>query len=429
MTKQRVPDIDWGPWVIGIIPDLFTKKEIYINREYQRGDIWTHTQKVDLIKSINNGYSIGVIVLFINDSKQYEILDGQQRLVTIQQYLNDSINLTGTDISKYSELDKQEKTLFDAYCVYYIRLKSHDPASKEEDIVQTFLRLQEGTPLNKAEKINAYRGAFKDLFREIREKHPLFSYLGNEKRFRFRQLAAELLTLESESDFTNKIFPGLDVNTLITTIKKYGKGIEPKKVAAFKGNLDYLSQSLNMILTAFKLSEVISFYLLVSYLRKSKADNKNLMNEIAAFSREFLKNLNSFSIYDNTPPKGMSIELFNNYRDYKLEAKVMTTPESIRKRFDIILSEYKRLYPFITKDPKRLIDVEQRRILFFRQKGLCAKCGKALHFRLSSAHHIVRHAKGGKTDDLDKAALVHAKCHEKIEKEIEKGIEPVLPFK
>jgi hypothetical protein len=40
--------------------------------------------------------------------------------------------------------------------------------------------LQEGTPLNKAEKINAFRGAFKDAFRQIRDEHPIFTFLGNE---------------------------------------------------------------------------------------------------------------------------------------------------------------------------------------------------------------------------------------------------------
>ena len=52
----------------------------------------------------------------------------------------------------------------DSYCIYYLKLKSFDEESKEEDIFQTFLRLQEGTPLNKAEKINAYRGKFKETF-------------------------------------------------------------------------------------------------------------------------------------------------------------------------------------------------------------------------------------------------------------------------
>ncbi|GAG08688.1 unnamed protein product, partial [marine sediment metagenome] len=264
-----------------------------------------------LIRSIENRYSIGVLVLFINANSQYEILDGQQRLLTIKQYLEDKIDLSNTDIKKYSELNTQEKALLDAYCIFYLKLKSHHPQSKEEDIVQTFLRLQEGTPLNKAEKINAHRGKFKKIFRDTRETHPVFKYLGKEKRFRWRQLSAELLTLELESDFDNKVFPSLDLPSMINVIKKYERNISTRKVRLFKSNLDYLNNSLNMILTAFQPREFIAFYLLISYLRRKKADNKSLVNEFAEFAKQFLENLNRFSIYDDKPPTGMPKDLFD----------------------------------------------------------------------------------------------------------------------
>lgn len=424
MPKQKVPDIDFGYFVFSEIKKLFDENKIFINEEYQRGDIWKHSQKIELIKSIENRYSIGVLVLFINDAGQYEILDGQQRLLTIKNYLNDNkdnLDLSNTEIQKYSELDLRDKALLDAYCIYYLKLKSHDPDSKEEDIVQTFLRLQEGTPLNKAEKINAHRGKFKDTFREIREKHPFFNYLGKEKRFRWRHLAAEMLMLELESDFNNKIFPSLDLKTLIENgVKKYEKNISPKKIKFFKGNLDFLHNSLNYVLTAFTPREAIPFYLLISYLRKSKADNFNLTNEFAEFAVEFLKRLNSFSIYDNEPPSGMEKTLFDDYKTFKHQSKIQTTPDSLRVRFNIILKEYNRMHPLIIKDEKRLHDVEQKRILYFRQKGLCKECGKEMDFNVTSSHHVVAHSNGGRTDDLEKAILVHEKCHKKIEKRLKK---------
>jgi uncharacterized protein with ParB-like and HNH nuclease domain len=84
MPKQTVPDIDFKIFVLKEIPLLFDSKKIKINEEYQRGDIWKDRQKVELIRSIVNRYSIGVLVLFINDEGNYEILDGQQRLLTIK---------------------------------------------------------------------------------------------------------------------------------------------------------------------------------------------------------------------------------------------------------------------------------------------------------------------------------------------------------
>jgi len=365
---QKTPDIESSQFVLGEIEDLFKNGQIFINYDYQRGAIWKRTQKTELIKSIRNSYSVGVLVLYVNESGKYEILDGQQRLIAIKEYIEGTLNLDGTDITAYSDLDKQNKILIDAYCIYYLRIKSHDISTREEDVVQTFLRLQEGSPLNKAEKINAYRGKFKDVFREIREKHPLFVLMAGDKRFRLRLLAAEMLLLEMESDLNNRIFPSLELQSFVYALDKYKKNIPTSKLRNYRGNLDFLHLSLNYLLTALTPRDLLSLYLLISYLRTHRAGNKNLESEFSAFAKDFLRNLNSFSIYDQKPPAGMSRDVFDRYQKYKLESKVMTTPESLKRRFEIILGEFERLKPFIKRDPKRYHDEEEKRTLYFRQK-------------------------------------------------------------
>ncbi len=200
MPKSLLPEIHFDRFLFSENPDLFASNRIFINEEYQRGDIWKPNQKVELIRSIISGYSIGVLVLFVNDKGQYEILDGQQRLSTIRKYSNGDLDLMDSDIPKHSDLGFREKKLLDVYPIFYLKLKNHNPETKEEDVVQTFLRLQEGTPLNKAEKINAYRGAFKDTFQRIRETHPFFTLLGKDKRFRWCQLAAR-----NEQNFVSEV--------------------------------------------------------------------------------------------------------------------------------------------------------------------------------------------------------------------------------
>ena len=104
MPKQTVPDIDFDYFVVDEIPKLFANEKILINEQYQRGDIWKNKQKIELIRSINNRYSIGVLVLFVNDDRKYEILDGQQRLLTIHEYLTDQLDISSaSDLVKYSE--------------------------------------------------------------------------------------------------------------------------------------------------------------------------------------------------------------------------------------------------------------------------------------------------------------------------------------
>ncbi len=420
MPRQRIPDIEFEQFTIGQLPELFKKDMIIINEEYQRSNIWSSRQQVELIQSINSSYSIGVLVLFINKDGKYEILDGQQRLLTIKKYLDDDpeLELEDTKIKKYTELGTQEKNLFDAYCVYYLKLKSFAEETREEDITQTFLRLQEGTPLNKAEKINAYRGAFKDTFRELRDTHLIFHLLGEDGRFRFRLLAAELLLLELKGDFKHGIFPALDLDTFKENLEKYKNNVDPAKVTFLKGNLDILRLSLNNLITGIKIRDLISFYLLVSYLRKTKAGNQNFNNELRAFAENFLSALHSFSVYDSSPPKAwpLSKRLFKRYRSYKEEGRKGTSAESIVFRFKFILQEYERQFPIVHKDSKRLFDLEQRRDLFFRQKGLCTYCRKPLMFKEGSADHVIAYGAGGSTDTAN-GQLLHKKCHEKLEEE------------
>ena len=175
LLKQTIPHIKHGKFNIKKLQELFAAGKIFINPEYQRsGEVWSPKQRIDLIESIYNCYSIGVFVFYKNDKSQYEILDGQQRIKTIKRYIEDDIDLSKTQsdiqLPYYSKLSDADKTSFDDYFLYYLELTSQDPDNKEENIVQTFLRLQEGTPLNKAELLNAQRGEFKNAFRNIREK-------------------------------------------------------------------------------------------------------------------------------------------------------------------------------------------------------------------------------------------------------------------
>lgn len=420
--KQHIPDIDFDRFPFGSIKRLFDQKKVFINYEYQRGDVWEQTQQIELITSIVNSYSIGVLVLYINDDKQFEILDGQQRLLTINKYLNGTLNLKGSDLISYADLEEQDKIFLDAYSVGYLKLKSHNTETKEEDIIQTFLRLQEGSPLNKAEKLNAYRGKFKDTFREIRESHKIFDFLGRDHRFRLRLLCAEFLFLELEGDFTHSKFPSLDINSFRLIVKKYEKEISKTKITFLKGNLDYLQQSLNMLLTAMTSRDLIPIYLLVSYLRRHKANNSELKNELALFCEDFLQKINSFSVYDSHPPAGMTKKEFTEYLKYKTEGRKATSADSIEYRFNFIKKKFNIFLPIVKKDPKRLHDIEQKRILFFRQKGICPECKNFIDFRIDgSSHHKVAHKNGGLTDDLKNAVLLHELCHQRLEKKLKKA--------
>jgi len=415
MEKQQVPLIEFEHFTLGQISGLFKSNKIHINKEYQRGDVWKEKQKTELIKSIANYYPIGVLVVYRNEAGQYEILDGQQRLLAMKAYVDGEMKLEKTDLIPYNELDEQKKHHVDSYSIYYLKLMGIGTNNKEEDVIQTFLRLQEGTPLNKAEKICAHGGAYVNAFKKIRDDHDIFKKLGFDKRFRLRLLAAEMLLIELESDFECDLFPSLELGDHIVVLKKYSKTISQISLTFYIGTLDLLHASLTYLLTALKPRDVLAFYLLLSWLRKRRAGNQNIVNEFFAFAKEFMKNLSISGIYKKSPPKGMPRKVFDKYQEYKFQSKIMTSPDSIKKRLVFMREEFARLKKIIEKDKKRYHDEEQKRLLYFHQKGLCPVCGKPMDFKNSTADHMIAHSDGGRTDNLTEAQLVHWKCHKKLE--------------
>lgn len=119
---------------------LWLEDGSYYVPDYQRPYIWNQEQKELLIDSILSNLPIGNI--FLNEIKLaiYEIVDGQQRLLTIQDFLNDKFTYQG---KLYSELDSACKWHISnftiaTYTTYFTERKS---------IIELFYRLNwAGTP-------------------------------------------------------------------------------------------------------------------------------------------------------------------------------------------------------------------------------------------------------------------------------------------
>jgi len=92
-----------------------------LNPDYQRGNIWTQEQKVDLINSIFNNVDIGKFAIirrpFGEDhDKYYEVLDGKQRITALIEFYEDRFRYKGV---LYSELSPYDRNHFDDFSVSY----------------------------------------------------------------------------------------------------------------------------------------------------------------------------------------------------------------------------------------------------------------------------------------------------------------------
>lgn len=86
------------------------------NASYQRSDVWGIEDKQALIESVFTDVDLGSVLfayipakISIETNKDYEVIDGKQRLSTISSYMCDEFDYKGY---KYSELSKEDQRYF-----------------------------------------------------------------------------------------------------------------------------------------------------------------------------------------------------------------------------------------------------------------------------------------------------------------------------
>ena len=145
------------------------RKEVIINKTYQRGaGIWPTSARTYFIDTILEGYPFPKIYLYqvFNEKSKRpikEIVDGQQRITTIIDFMEDKFSLSSTSKKysrlKYSDLDEDTKQSFMAYQIDLSIILS----ATRPQLLEMFRRMNAYTaPLSPSEKRHAtYQGGFK----------------------------------------------------------------------------------------------------------------------------------------------------------------------------------------------------------------------------------------------------------------------------
>jgi hypothetical protein len=166
------------------VRDLISDRQIInIRPEYQRRLRWVGKQKSRLIESLLLNIPIPPVFLFEGEAARYEVMDGQQRLSAIKEFMSNEFRLTGLDVlwpingMNYAECPPRIKRGLDRAVVSAVVLlleSDHELAErtsrKHKDIRRfIFERLNTGgTRLNAQELRNAiYPGAFSDSIVEM----------------------------------------------------------------------------------------------------------------------------------------------------------------------------------------------------------------------------------------------------------------------
>lgn len=148
------------------IIEIFNKirsGQLSINKSYQRKLVWKKQHKFDFIDTILRNFPFPEVYLAPGNLDQEklilvdEIVDGQQRLTTIYDYINgtDVFTLPKIPIARFSELTPESKASFLNYEISVRYLKGVSP----EQVRDIFQRINKTDyALNSAERLNAQWG-------------------------------------------------------------------------------------------------------------------------------------------------------------------------------------------------------------------------------------------------------------------------------
>lgn len=155
---------------------------------FQRDYVWRLPEASRFVESILLGLPVpGVFLAKETDSSKLLVIDGQQRLKTLQFFVNGFFNpkpgdktqkvfklskvSTRFDGSTYKELGDSDRRNFDDYIIHATIVKQDKPTNDDTSIYHIFERLNTtGQRLSAQEiRVAVYRGHFLDLVEELND--------------------------------------------------------------------------------------------------------------------------------------------------------------------------------------------------------------------------------------------------------------------
>jgi hypothetical protein len=165
-----------APWE----PDLRTVVEriesgdIDLQPDFQRQEIWSPAKKRRLIDTVLRGWSIPPVFLVVTKDGRMEVLDGQQRLAALRDFVRNDFSIDGNitplderiqnlDGKYYRRLEPADKRLLDQYTLRCFRITDYLPDEPSE----LFYRLNQPSMLTAGEQRNAFYGPAREQLKDL----------------------------------------------------------------------------------------------------------------------------------------------------------------------------------------------------------------------------------------------------------------------
>lgn len=395
------------PFPVFSLFQLIRQRKIWLNPEYQRNAVWSLSQKQLLVDSLLN--EIDIPKLYFREvtkgSYEFEVVDGQQRLRALEEYIGDQFSLTDdsdpvdgreTKGRFFSKLHTELQLKLQGQPLDVVILSSN---YSDEDVEDMFLRLQNGTPLNAAEKRRALPGNMRSVVAKLAD-HKVFELCAfKNHRYAFEDVVAKVLHLTLYAGITDirqgSIRKTYDANRLIAdshpAVRKM-KGAFNFLGRAFKNSPNPKLKKYSIISLTFLVSELLERYNLNSYPQQ--------------FSESYLK----FETRRITN-EGLDEEKQDSRLAAYTDAARADSIPDLQYRHDFLKEIILIGLPLLMqKDRIRLFSDEQRLAIYVRDGGVCRICGAECGQAEYHADHLVPHAEGGETN-LGNAQLLCVRCN------------------
>lgn len=174
------------PYDLGVrsIREDIRAGRISLNIAYQRKYVWDSGKASRLIESLLLNVPIPVCYFAEDDDGVYEVIDGLQRLTTIQRFLDDEFALNGVSVLaelngvKFSDLAPKEQRRLESRTIRCIVITADSHPDIKFDV---FERLNTGAASLTAQELrnSVYRGPFNDSLKELARKSYFTELVGS----------------------------------------------------------------------------------------------------------------------------------------------------------------------------------------------------------------------------------------------------------
>lgn len=395
------------------------KNVIDANPTYQReSGVWGLDKQQLFLDSLFNGWDVPKIYLHhLKDDPRYDfaVIDGKQRLAAVMAFMDGRLSLANDfDLleprrgksapkkgSKFRDLDDEWQEIFKSRSLDVVLVQDAD----EADIEELFSRLNNGEPLNAAEKRNAMGGEMCTLIREVSE-HKFFTNRAAfpNKRYQHYEVAAKLLLIESTEHAGGSPFVDLKKRFL-------DKMVRDRKVMDREERVrlhERVTTQLNSVARLFGKKDPMlakqayppAYYLFTKTMEKQYAHK-----QLFTWMKNFIPAFNA------TRHKNMELE--EEQRDSvilefgRLMQQGTNDKNSLDTRVSILRRYFLQEHPDISlRDPKRAFSQEERAAIYFLSGKRCAQCKKKFtEIDEMHADHKKRWAEGGPTTIKNARAL------------------------